>query len=103
MVDNYYAYVQNRMRQMGYDKFSIEPAFINVAATELTIDAQNRWYYLVSESVDPTIKIIADNNAFNDGANFGTFNFNYLQEFTGQIDITQDNPIQLEFIIVTPE
>ncbi len=104
MVDNYYAYVQNRMRQMGYDKFSVEPVFINEAVlTEKTINAQNQFYYLISETVAPSLEILSDSNIFTDGVNFGTFNFNYLQEFTGSIEISQAVPIQLEFIRVIPE
>lgn len=103
MVDNYYAYVKNRMRQMGYEKFSVETVFINEAVAAKTINAQNQFYYLIAESVPTDLVIIADNNLFNDGTNYGTYNFNYLQEFTGQIDITQTSPMVLEFIRVIPE
>jgi hypothetical protein len=107
MVDNYYSYVKNRMRQMGYDKFSIEPVFINEVVDTKTINAQNQFYYLISESVPAGLVIIADDNLFNDATNYGTFNFNYLQEFTGQIDISKPvNPaisLVLEFIRVIPE
>lgn len=109
MVDNYYQYVQNRMRQMGVEKFSVRPIFINEtinAGDVYRIDASNRWLFLISESVDPDIVIAADNNIFNDGANFGSYNFNYIQEFTGGISITVDplaTTITLEFIEVVPE
>lgn len=109
MVDNYYQYVENRMRQMGVEKFSVRPVFINEtinAGDVYRIDAGNRWLFLISESVDPDLVIVADNNIFNDADNYGTYNFNYIQEFTGGISITVDplaTEVQLEFIEVVPE
>ncbi|MFY9308094.1 MAG: hypothetical protein WAQ28_03485 [Bacteroidia bacterium] len=91
---------------MGYDKFSVESVFIRESTNTKTINAQNQFYYLISESVNPGLVIIADNNLFNDSENFGSYNFAYLQEFTGQIDISKTasaNDLVLEFIRVIPE
>jgi hypothetical protein len=106
MVDNFYAYIKNRMRQMGYEKFSMEAVYINETAEEKTIMAQNQFYYLIAESLPAgLVSIFADNNAFDAVSNYGSFNFNYLQEFTGEIIITMNAslPIELEFIRVIPE
>lgn len=109
MVDNYYQYVENRMRQMGVEKFGVRPIFINEtinAGETYRIDASNRWLFLISESVDPELVIVADNNIFNDAANFGSYNFNYLQEFNGGVAITvapAATTVTLEFIEVVPE
>lgn len=92
------------MTEMGHSKFSFRPVFINSATSSKTIQAQGQYWYLISEAVPNNCVIESDTNLFSDAANFGTFNFNYLQEFSGQIKIeTTDATFQLEFIKVIPE
>jgi hypothetical protein len=104
MIDDIYPYIHNRMREMGYSKgFHMEAVYIRTSVDNKTIYAPNEYYYLISESVPPSLVILSDTNIFTDAAYFGNFSFNNFQEFSGTIEISQDSsPIELEFIRVIP-
>lgn len=100
------AYIAHRMAELGYKKYSFEPIFISVpnADPEYTIQGQNEYYYLVSKIVAEQTEILSDNNYFKAATGNAELPFGNLQEFTGQIKIT--NPLgitrPLEFIRVIP-
>lgn len=96
-------YFAQRMKEMGFDDFSFEP----VRVRENQINASNEYYYLVAASItSPSLIIRSDTNIFTESADYNKFNYYGLQEFTGIITLTEDDPdtypIDYEFIRVIP-
>ncbi len=107
-MDNFLlAYVSQRMKAMGFDNYTFEPIRVTKTAlfgfqVDLTIDAYNEYYFLISEMVEPTLIIRSDTNIFNESADYSSFQYYGIQEFTGSIQITQAVSIDLEFLRVIP-
>lgn len=96
------AYIAQRMRELGFEDYSFEPIRVTDPTGDKIIDANNEYYYLVAKTVDASLIIRSDTNIFNEAADYGTFNFYGIQEFTGQIAISQLIPIDLEFVRAIP-
>ena len=95
-------YIKQRMRELGFSDFSFEPIRVKDAATDLEINANNEYYFLTSKTVDAGLIIRSDTNIFNEAVDYANFQFYGVQEFTGQIMISQPVAIDLEFIRVIP-
>lgn len=93
------AYIALRMKEMGFEDYTFELVRVKGVSE---IDATNEYYYLTSKAVFASLIIRSDTNIFNEAADYSTFNFYGIQEFTGQILITQTEPIDLEFMRVIP-
>jgi len=107
-MDNFInAYIAHRMEALGFKKYGYEPLLIIPygGQTEYVIGAQNEYYYLASNVVNEGVEILADNNHFKAGNTYVQVNYAYVQEFTGQINITFPSGIltSLEFIRVIPQ
>lgn len=97
------AYIAQRMKEMGFADFSFEP----VRVKEDQINAGNEYYYLVAASItSPSLIIRSDTNIFTEAVDYNKFNFYGLQEFTGIITLSEEDPINYpidyEFIRVIP-
>lgn len=104
MIDTYYGIIQNRMSELGYTKFAVKPLVAKVTNGKKVIEAHNQYLFLVSDSVPAECVIESDTNLFSDWANYATFNFAYMQEFSGEVTITSSqSTFNLEFIQVIPE
>ena len=92
-------YIQQRMKEMGYDNYHYEPVHIYSATSSKNISAYNEFYYLMTVPLPSGYKIISDTNSFNDTAS--QLGISGIQEFSGNIDITSlSGVIDLEFIKV---
>lgn len=101
------AYIVNRMRQMGIHTFHFEPYLVVLSkdSHRFHIDGQNEYYYLASVDLETGTEIIADNNYFKVESYYQHIGINNLQEFTGNIEISQpagDDIQTIEFIRVIP-
>lgn len=105
------AYIQQRMRDLGYKNYTfnvvrIYPTSMGLDPNNYTINGSNEYYYHVSKTVPASLKIVSDTNIWDESSVYSNFNFYQIQEFTGQIKITTTpgvgNDIDLEFIQVVP-
>jgi len=97
------AYIERRMQELGYRNYHVEPVRITSSTGELSIQAYNEYYYLVAKTVKADLLIVSDTNVFNEGATYSDFQYYGHQEFSGDIQLKQIDPIDYEFIRVTPK
>lgn len=76
-------FINQRMRQMNVEAFSIEPLFITAIKTGERFTVQNEWWYLVG--LPQNVKIVSDTNYYN--ANGTATETISIPEFTGTITI----------------
>lgn len=103
-MDNFLiALIDRRMKEMGYPHYTApEPIRIKETVSDLTINAQNEFYFLTAKAVDASLIIRSDTYIFDEAADYASFNLYGIQEFTGQIRIAQGPAIDLEFVRVIP-
>jgi len=95
-------YIKDRMAEMGVINFHYEPVFVRTNANKQSIRAYNQHYFLVSKAVPADLEILSDTHIFTEAADYNNFNYYGIQEFSGQIEISQGAaPIKLEFIKAT--
>lgn len=95
-------YIEQRMKEMGYDNYHFEPVHFFGSASPQTIDAYNEFYYLMTSPLPSGYKIISDSHSFND--NSSQLGISGIQEFSGKIKITAlSGTIDLEFIRVVAQ
>jgi len=101
------AYITQRMGELGFKKWSMEPLLVTFynAQGEFIIEAQNEYYFLASNNIAQGIEIFSDDNYFVPLDSYIAPVFAYIQEFTGQIRFTAPayNQVALEFIRVIPQ
>lgn len=100
-------YIEQRMKELGYDKgYHWEAVRINPGTLTHVIIAYNEYWYLITPPafMDVNLFIRSDTNIFNEGSGYalGKFNFYGVQEFSGRIQINGAAPIDQEFIRVVP-
>lgn len=100
--------INKRMRELGHgNNYHYEPVFISDAGNTRQISAYNEYWFLVTASIDAAgdLKILSDISKFpvTAGALYNSLRFANVQEFSGNIRITQNPSVKLEFIRVIPE
>lgn len=76
-------FINQRMKQMNVEAFTIEPLFITAIKTGERFTIQNEWWYLVGLPTD--VKIVSDTAYYNSfGLDLDVMN---APEFTGTINI----------------
>jgi hypothetical protein len=104
------AYIAQRMGDLGFKKWSMEPILVvlygeNIAGnSEYVIEGQNEYYFLASKLADQ-VEIYSDDNYYKSGGGYIEVLYSGIQEFTGQIRITYPNwyTLSVEFIRVIPQ
>lgn len=104
-MDNFLmAYITERMAEMGFKTFHFEPIRIFANTNKIIVAAHNEYYYLISKAVPAGLVIESDTNIFNEASGFPNFTYYRIQEFSGQIEISQPAaPIDLQFMQVVPQ
>lgn len=100
--------INKRMRELGHGgKYHYEPVFVSDGGNAKQINAYNEYWFLVTESIDAAgdLKILSDISKFptTPGAIYNSLRFANVQEFSGNIRITQNPSVKLEFFRVIPE
>ena len=105
------AYIAQRMGDLGFKKWSMEPQLVilygeNISTNlnEYVIEGQNEYYFLASKLADQ-VEIYSDDNYYKSGGGYIEVNYSAIQEFTGQIRILYPNwyTLSVEFIRVIPQ
>lgn len=99
--------IKDRMHDLGHGKYHDEAVPVIDAGNTKQINAYNEYWFLVTESIDAAgdLKILSDTNKFPTvpAATYNSLRFANVQEFSGNIRITQNPSVKLEFIRVIPE
>lgn len=98
-------YIQQVMKELGIEKYSIIPTYIEKTTTDHIIKAGNEYWFLNSDHAFTNLTILSENEfaVFNNYANYMNMKYARVRMFQGLIQITQAPNIKIEFLRVIPE
>lgn len=98
-------YIQQVMKGLGIEKYSIIPTYIEKTTTDHVIKAGNEYWFLNSDHAFTNLTILSENDfaVFSNYANYINMKHARVRMFQGLIQITQAPNIKIEFLRVIPE
>ena len=98
-------YIERRMKAKGFSNFHLEPVSVFAESDEFVIQANNEFYFLLNENLNPGTIIQSDTEILIVQPNLLSTKSGFLKEFTGHIFIqqTQTAGQTFEFLKVIPE